>query len=49
MFLHQTQDYQRFLSTLTKFDLRLTTKSDRKPKFDPTIRMGWNQCHCEDS
>ena len=49
MFLHQTQDYRRFLSSLTKFDLRLTLKSDRKLNFDPTIRMGWNQCHCEDS
>ena len=48
IFLHQTWGYLRFLSILTKFDLRLTLNSNRKPNFDPTVRMGWSQCHCKE-
>ena len=47
MFLHQTRGYWIFLPTLTKFNIRLTTVSDQKSNFDPTIRIGWNQRHCK--
>ena len=40
MFLHQTQATQRFLSTLTKFDPRLTLEGNKNPNFDPTVRIG---------
>ena len=36
------------LSTLTKFDLKLTFDDDQKPNFDPTIRIGSNQSHLEE-
>ena len=26
----------------------LTPKGTRNPNFDPTIRIGWDQCHCKD-
>ena len=48
MFSHQTQGYQRFFSTLTKFDLKLTSNGDQKPNFDRTLKTGWNQHHCEE-
>jgi len=38
IFLHQTQDYQRVLSTLTKFDLKLTLNDDWKSNFYPIIQ-----------
>ena len=48
MFLHQTRGNPRFLSNLTKFDLKLTPRGDRKPNFDQIVRMSWNQCHGKD-
>ena len=45
MFLHQTQATRIFLSTLTKFDLRLTLGGTKNPNFDPSIRTGWSQHH----
>ena len=47
MFSHQTRACQRFLSTLTYVDSRLTLESARKPNFDPTIEIGWNQSYYE--
>ena len=46
--LHQTWVSQRFLTTLTKFDLVDSKLTPRKPNFDQAVRTGWNQCHCED-
>ena len=34
MFLNQTQATQRFLSTLTQFDMRLTPEGTENPNFD---------------
>ena len=48
MLLRQNRAIWRFLSTLTKFDPMLTPKGTRNPNFDPTIRTGWDQCHCKD-
>ena len=48
MLLHQTQATRRFLSSLTKFDLTLTPRGTRNINFDLTVRMDWDQCHCED-
>ena len=48
LFLHQTRATRWFSSTLTKFDSRLTHKGTRNPNFDLIVRMGWDQCHCED-
>ena len=48
MFLRQTRATRRFLSTLTKFDPRMTLKSNKNPNFDLTIRIDWDQRHCED-
>ena len=48
MFSHHTWGYQRFSSTLTKFDLKLTPSGDQKPNFDLTLRTSWNQHHCEE-
>ena len=48
MLLHQNRAIWRFLSTLTKFGPMLTPKGTRNPNFDPTIRTGWDQCHCKD-
>ena len=47
-FSHHTWGYQRFSSTLTKFDLKLTPNDDQKPNFDLTLRTSWNQHHCEE-
>ena len=46
--LHQTQASRRFLTTLTKFDPKSILGGPKNPNFDPAVRMGWNQCHCED-
>ena len=35
------------MSTLTKFDPTLTLGGIRNLNFDPTVKIGWNQCHCE--
>ena len=43
MLVRQTQVTRRFLSTLTKFDLTLTSKGTRNPNFDPTVKTGWDQ------
>ena len=48
MILHQVQAYWSFLSTLTKFDLKITPKDDQNPNFNLTIETGWNQCHCKE-
>ena len=34
--------------TLTKFDPKSILGGPKNPNFDSAIRMGWNQCHCED-
>ena len=47
MISHQTQASQRFLETLTKFDLELTSSGPKNPNFDLAIRTGRNQCHCK--
>ena len=47
MLLHQTWVTQRFSSTLTKFDPRLTARGTKNPNFDPTIIMDWGQCYCK--
>ena len=39
---------RRFLSILTKFDLRLTLWSTKNSNFDPTSKIGWYQRHCKD-
>ena len=46
--LHQTRASQRILTTLTKFDPKLILGGCKNPNFDPSVRTGWNQCHCED-
>ena len=48
MFLNQTQATQRFLLTLTKFDMRLTPEGTENPNFDLSIRTGWGLRHCKD-
>ena len=42
MFLHQIQATWWFLSTLTKFDPKLTLEGPRNPSFDPSIGTDWN-------
>ena len=48
IFLHQSRVTRRFLSILTKFDLRLTLGGTKNSNFDPTFKMGLYQCHCKD-
>ena len=48
MVLHQTRASQRFLTTLTKFDLKSISCGPKNPNFDPTVRTDWNQYHCKD-
>ena len=48
LFLHQTLATLWFSSTwscLTKFDPRLTLRGIENPNFDPTVRLGWDQCY----
>jgi len=33
--------YSEILSTLTKFDPRLTPRSTENPNFDPSVTTGW--------
>ena len=50
----QNDIFHAFTSNLSyskifvKFDLMLTLGGTKNPNFDPTIRTGWDQCHCED-
>ena len=37
---HQTRASRRFLTTLTKFDLKLTLGELKNPNFDPVIGTG---------
>ena len=48
MFSHQIWGYQKFELTLTKFDLWLTLDDNQNPNFDPTVKTGWNWCHCKE-
>ena len=45
--LHQTWVSWRFLTILTKFDPKSTRGGPKNPNFDPAIKTGWNQSHCE--
>ena len=50
----QNDIFHAFTSNLSyskifvKFDPMLTLGGTKNPNFDPTIRTGWDQCHCED-
>ena len=46
--LERLKDFWPLWPSLTKFDLRLILGGPKNPNFDPTVRMGWNQCHCKD-
>ena len=48
MVLHQTRASRRFLTTLTKFDPKSILSGSKNLNFNPAVRMGWNQRHCED-
>ena len=40
-------DFCQFRACLTKVDSMLTFKGIKKSNFDPIIKMGWDQHHCE--
>ena len=46
--LERLKDFWPLWPSLTKFDQRLILGGPKNPNFDPTVRMGWNQCHCKD-
>ena len=48
IFLNQTWAFRRFLTTLTKFDLKSIPSGPKNPNFDSAFKMGWNQFHYED-
>ena len=48
IYLHQIRASQRFLTTLTKSDPKSTRGGPKNLNFDPAVRTGWNQRHCED-
>ena len=48
IFLNQTWASRRFLTTLTKFDLKSIPSGPKNPNFDSVVKTGWNQFHYED-
>ena len=46
--LHQTWVSQRFLTTLTKFDLKSILSGPKNPNFDLAVKTDLNRRHCVD-